>query len=111
MSTPSGARRGLVVVLAILAAVVSTPARTLLPPGAPFAPPAAAAASTGLTTIADARYTVDPARRRVHVAVGLTATNHRTDTKTHRYFFDRAYLAVQPGTTGFRITSAGMASM
>ena len=108
MSTPSGARRGLVVVLAILAAVVSTPARTLLPPGAPFAPPAAAAASTGLTTIADARYTVDPARRRVHVAVGLTATNHRTDTKTHRYFFDRAYLAVQPGTTGFRITSAGI---
>ena len=93
--------------LAFLAAVILTPARALLPADAPFGPAVAAAASSGLTLTADTRYTVDPAKRRVHVAVNLAATNHRTDTKTRRYFFDRAYLAVQPGTTGYRITSSG----
>ena len=86
MTRPTARRRTLVVGLAFLAAVASTPARALLPAEAPFATPAAAAATptNGLTMIADARYTVDPAKHRVHVAVGLTATNHRTDTKTHR---------------------------
>jgi hypothetical protein len=57
---------------------------------------------------ADARYVVDPAKRRVHVAVNLLATNHRVDTKTHRFFFDRAFLAVQPGTTAYRLSSDGI---
>src|SRR4051794_14065931 len=57
--------------------------------------------------IADARYVVDPAKRRVHVAVDLAATNHRTDTKTRRFFFDHTFLAVQPGTTGFKVTTPG----
>ena len=100
-------RRLLVVGLALLAAVISTPARALLPADAPFAPPIAGAASSGLTLIAGTRYTVDPAKRRVHVAVDLAATNHRTDTKTRRFYFDRTFLAVQPGTTGYRITSSG----
>jgi hypothetical protein len=100
-------RRLLVVGLAFLAAIVSTPARALLPAEAPFAPPVADAATTGLTMTADTRYTVDPAKRRVHVVVDLSATNHRSDTKTHRYFFDRMFLAVQPGTTGYKITSSG----
>ena len=110
MTRSTARRRALVVGLAFLAAVASTPARALLPAEAPLAAPSAAAATptNGLSMIADARYTVDPAKHRVHVAVGLTATNHRTDTKTHRYFFDRAFLAVQPGTTAFRITSAGI---
>jgi hypothetical protein len=56
---------------------------------------------------ADARYVVDPAKRRVHVTVDLVVTNHKTDTKTHRYFFDRTFLAVQPGTTAFKVASAG----
>ena len=44
-----------------------------------------------------------PLRRRSRRSAGSTsrspssATNHLTDTKTHRYFFDRAFLAVQPG--------------
>jgi hypothetical protein len=62
-------------------------------------------AASGLTTTADARYVVDPDAHRVHVTVALSATNHLTDTKTHRYFFDRAFLAVPPGTTGFKVTS------
>jgi hypothetical protein len=56
---------------------------------------------------ADARYDVDPGAHRVHVRVQLTATNHLKDTKTHRYFFDRAFLAVQPGTANFKIASSG----
>jgi len=110
VTSSTARRRALVVGLAVLAAIASTPARALLPDGVPLAAPAAAAATppSGLTMIADARYTVDPAKRRVHVAVALTTTNHRTDTKTHRYFFDRAFLAVQPDTTAYRITSAGI---
>ena len=100
-------RRLLVVTVAFLAALASTPARALLPADAPFAAPSVDAAASGLTMTADARYTVDPAKRRVHVVIGLAATNHRTDTKTRRYFFDRLFLAVQPGTTGFKVTSTG----
>ena len=104
-------RRLAVLGLALFAALVATPGLALVPATAPLLGPLAAApaaaASTGLTMTADTRYTVDPAKRRVHVAVNLSATNHRTDTKTRRYFFDRAFLAVQPGTTTFRITSPG----
>jgi hypothetical protein len=93
-------------VAAAVLAVVLGPLAGLLA-DTPLAAPAAAAAGTGLTLTADTRYVVDPAKHRVHVAVALTVTNHRSDTKTHHYFFDRAYLAVQPGTTAFRIASAG----
>jgi hypothetical protein len=101
-------RRSLTAALAFLVAIAATPARALLPPDAPFAPPAADAASSGLTMTADARYVVDPAKRKVHVAVSLVATNHRVDTKTHRFYFDRAFLAVQPDTKGYRISSPGI---
>ena len=110
MSRPRQHRRAgawLIPVLALLGAIVATPATALIPSGAAFAPAAVAAASPGLTMTADTRYTVDPARHRVRVAVGLTAKNHRSDTKTHRYFFDRVSLAVQPGTTNFKVASAG----
>lgn len=92
---------------ALILAVVLSPVAGLLPAGVPGSAPPAAAAS-GLTMSADARYTVDPAKQRVHVRVQLTATNHLRDTKTRRYFFDRAYLAVQPGTTNLKITSKGV---
>ncbi len=94
--------------LALLVALVATPAAALLPPGLPGTVPAVAAAASGLTMNADTRYVVDPAAHRIHVAVQLTVTNHLTDTKTHRYFFDRTFLAVQPGTTNFRIASSGV---
>ena len=103
----TGARRrcGILVALALLAAAAATPAGALLPAESPFAAATATAAAPALTMTADARYTVDPVKRRVHVALGLAAVNHRHDTKTHRYYFDRAFLTVQPDTTGFKITS------
>ena len=101
---PAG-RRLLVAMLALLTAVTALPVFAVVP-GTPLSAPTVAAA-TGLTVTADARYVVDPAKHRVRVAVGLTATNHRSDTKTRRYYYDRTFLAVQPGTTNFRITSSG----
>jgi hypothetical protein len=95
------------VLIAFLLSVVAAPL-VAVPDRSPVAAAPVAAASTGLTLTADARYSVDPPRQRVHVAVDLAATNHRTDTKTHRYYFDRAFLAVQPGTKGFKISSPGV---
>jgi hypothetical protein len=93
---------------ALLIAVALGPLAGLLPATAPGSAPVAVAATSGLTMNADARYVVDPEKHRVNVRVQLTATNHLHDTKTHRYFFDRAFLAVQPGTTNFKITSTGV---
>ncbi len=108
MTGRTSGRRVAVASLALLIAFVAVPATAFLPPGAPFAAGPAGAAGSGLTITADTRYTVDPAKRRVHVAAVLSATNHRTDTKTRRFFFDRAYLAVQPGTTGYKVASSGI---
>jgi hypothetical protein len=99
-------RRSVLTSVAFLVALVASPTAGLLPPALPGGAPVALAAA-GLTLKADARYEVDPATHRVHVRVLLTATNHLKDTKTHRYFFDRSFLAVQPGTTAFKITSSG----
>jgi hypothetical protein len=93
-------------VIALLAALAATPLTGLLPAGVPFAAQTAAAAS-GLTMTADTRYVVDPAKKRVRVAAALTAVNHRTDTKTRRFYYDRTFLAVQPGTTNFKIKTSG----
>jgi hypothetical protein len=70
---------------------------------APAVAPGARAAAPSLTLTADTRYDVDPDKQRIHVTTSLTAVNHLKDTKTKLYYFDRAYLAVQPGTTGFKI--------
>lgn len=72
---------------------------------APSLAPGVRAAAPDLTLTADTRYDVDPANQRVHVTVSLTAINHLKDTKTRLYYFDRAYLAVQPGTSGFKISA------
>ena len=105
MTPRSPARRAVLVALAMVAGILSVPTAALVP-GTPLAAPTAAAA-TGLTIAGDARYVVDPEKQRVLVSVGLTATNHRIDTKTRRFYYDRAFLAVQPGTTGFKVTSSG----
>jgi hypothetical protein len=99
-------RRASRAIAALAAVFVLSFGASLAPVGVPGAAPAVAAAS-GLTTTADARYVVDPAAHRVHVAVTLAATNHLKDTKTRRYFFDRAFMSVPPGTTGFKVSSAG----
>ncbi|MFN8632160.1 MAG: hypothetical protein U0838_18120, partial [Chloroflexota bacterium] len=59
--------------------------------------PNARAAATDLTVVTNTRYTVEPAKKRVRVVVDATIANHRADTKVNRYYFDHAFLAVQPG--------------
>ena len=51
-----------------------------------------------------ATYTVQPEHRRIAVSVAITARNRTAETRTHKFSFDHAFLAVQPGTTGFHIT-------
>ena len=62
------------------------------------------AAGNDLTLVTDAAYTVQPSHRRVHVVVDIDAHNHRGETRTHRYYFDHAFLAVQPEASGFAIS-------
>ncbi len=65
------------------------------------------AAAPDLTIVADARYDVQPEQRRVRVSLDLTLTNQLKDTVTKRYYFDRAFLAVLPDTSGFKFSWAG----
>jgi hypothetical protein len=72
-------------------------AALVLAPLGLVAAPAARAAATDLTVVTSTRYIVEPSRKRVRVVVEATIANHRADTKTNRYYFDHAFLAVQPG--------------
>lgn len=65
------------------------------------------AAAPDLTIVTNARYDVQPDARRVRVTLDMVLTNHLLDTKTKRYYFDRAFLAVLPGTSAFKLTSSG----
>lgn len=69
-----------------------------------LAPVHVAAATPGLTISGAATYDVLPEEGRVAVTVQLTATNHLKNTITRRYFFRTAFLTVQPGTSGYRLT-------
>lgn len=95
----------------LLPAEVPLPAGIAIPGGLPLGLPLGAApaqaATSGLTLVSDARYVVQPEKARVHVVVDLTATNRRPDTTTRRFYYQDAYLAVLPGTTGFRVTAEG----
>jgi hypothetical protein len=71
------------------------------------AAPVAIAAGPDLTVVTDATYTVKPEEAKVAVGVDILARNHRADTATKRFYFDRAFFAVMPGTTGFRISGDG----
>ncbi len=62
------------------------------------------AAATDLTLVGAATYTVLPEAGRVGVAVDFTVRNHRPESKTRRFYFDRAYIAVLPGTVSFRVS-------
>jgi hypothetical protein len=78
--------------------------------GLTFAPAATAevrAATPDLTIVGNARYDVQPENHRVRVTVDLVMTNHLKDTRTKRYYFDRAFLSVLPGSSGFKLTSNG----
>jgi hypothetical protein len=67
--------------------------------------PTARGATTDLTLVTATRYTVQPDQKRVRVAVDVTIANHRADTKTNTYFYDHAFLAVQPGATSPSVVS------
>jgi hypothetical protein len=66
-----------------------------------------AAATPGLTIVSSASYDVQPEAHRVHVTLDLQLTNRLRDTKTHRFYFDRAFLSVLPGTEGYKLSSSG----
>jgi len=96
----------------LLAALVSAVVVALLAPTAGLlAPPSARAAATDLTLVTDAIYTVDPDHDRARISMSILARNHLRETKTKRYYFDHAFLAVPPGTSGFRLTGASGASV
>lgn len=74
------------------------------------APPTAQevrAALPDLTIVTTARYDVQPDDRRVRVTVDMTLHNRLRDTATRRYYFDRAFIAVLPGTQAFKVSSSG----
>lgn len=73
----------------------------------PAIAPAVAAATPELTIAGRTRYVVEPEAGRVRVTAELTATNRKSDTATKRFYFDRAYLAVLPGATGFTVDADG----
>ena len=50
---------------------------------------------------------MQPAQHRVRVTLTLTLANHLADTKTTRYYFDKAFLAVLPGTKAFAMSWDG----
>jgi hypothetical protein len=75
--------------------------------GAPGAAPVVRAAEPDLAIVTDARYDVQPAQHRVRVTLKVVLTNNLKDTVTKRYYFDQAFLAVLPDTSGFRFTWAG----
>ena len=69
------------------------------------------AAGPDLTIVSDVRYDVLPTERRVHVTAILTATNHLSDTATRQFYFDRAYLQVQPAISGLAIAGGSHPSV
>ena len=90
-----------------------TPLAALLAVGflaAPLAAPEVRGATPDLTIVSDARYDVQPEEHRVRVTLTLVLTNHLKDTVTRRYFFDEAFLAVLPNTSGFALSWEGKGS-
>ena len=79
----------------------------LVAPAASGSGGAVRAATPDLTIVSSARYDVQPARHRVHVTVDLTLTNHLVDTVTRRFYFDHAFLAVLPQSSGYAVSWAG----
>lgn len=73
----------------------------------PATAPSVRAAAPDLTIVSDARYEVQPEQHRIRVTLNLVLTNHLKDTVTRRYYFDRAFLAVLPNTSNFKISWDG----
>jgi hypothetical protein len=91
----------LILALALAAGLQAVPAVV------PGAVPVVRAAAPDLTIVTDATYTVQPEQHRVRVNLNLVLTNHLKDTVTKRYYFDQAFLAVLPGTSGYAFSWDG----
>ena len=96
--TAARARGPLVALVVALLLAVAAPAMGLGDPAT------ARGAATDLTLVTNAVYTVHPAAGRVGVTMAIEARNHTTETRTRRFWFDHAFLAVQPGATNLRIS-------
>ena len=99
MRTRRLARFALALVIALGGGVAGT-----VPLGAPAV---VRGATPDLTIVTAARYDVQPTQKRVRVTVDLTLTNRLRDTRTKRYFFDHAFLAVLPGASNYRLSWEG----
>ncbi|HYM84376.1 MAG TPA: hypothetical protein VEY67_09525 [Candidatus Dormibacteraeota bacterium] len=75
--------------------------------GLASAPAEVAAATPDLTLVTNATYVADPSQARIAVGVDIVAADHKPDTRSFRYYFDGAYLAVLPNTSGFSLTASG----
>ncbi len=88
----------------LVALAVALVLGALAPVMGPAGPAAARGAATDLTLVTDAVYTVRPEAGRVGVTVAIVARNHTKETRTRKFWFDHAFLAVQPGATNPRIS-------
>ncbi|MEO5965992.1 MAG: hypothetical protein ABIR11_11045 [Candidatus Limnocylindrales bacterium] len=69
--------------------------------------PVALGASTDLTLVTDTVYTVQPDLGRVRVGMTIVARNNTRESRTRKFFFDHAFLAVLPTASDVKITGAG----
>jgi hypothetical protein len=65
------------------------------------APAPALGAQSGLAYISDATWTVDPAARRIHVAMQVSATSHAADSNGRRYFFTALEMTLPPSSADY----------
>jgi hypothetical protein len=92
-------RRFALLVFAVVAAVGLS--------AAPVTAPDVRAAAPGLTIVSSATYEVQPEAHRVHMMLDLQLTNRLRDSRTQRFYFDRAFLSVLPGTENYKLTWSG----
>ena len=63
-------------------------------------------ANTDLTLVTDTVYTVQPEHNRVRVTMTVVARNNTHESRTKKFFFDHAFLAVQPAPSDLRISGS-----
>ncbi len=68
--------------------------------------PTAFAASNPVKLVGQTTYAVRPDEHRLAVTIQITATSLLRDTTTRRFYVDRAYLAVYPTATNFRLAGS-----
>lgn len=87
---------------AVLVAILLAAVGSAVPVGPPVE-----AAESDLTIVSAARYDVLPESGLVRVTADLTIRYRRAETRARRYYVEDVFLAVMPGTSGFRVTGDG----